>query len=136
MEHNNFSELYRYGERLKNNFGRSSEAIAKRNVLWERFAKQYPLTKSSEAIKIKVGGYRFTVLRASLLSVPKTKFEELITNPLKSEEDEIFIDRPGKYFDVILRYLRKQDFNINGLDLNQKLALIEEAEYYGVNIIF
>ena len=82
-----------------------------------------------QEIKLDVGGVKFTTTKSTLLSKNSQFFNSL----LDCTEPVIYIDRPGKYFDYILNYLRGNPFNVsNSDDKRMKTALAEEARFYGL----
>lgn len=59
-------------------------------------------------MKLDIGGVRFKTTRQTLTSQPQTFFEGLLSGRFEVLEDDgyIFIDRDGRLFEPILRFLR------------------------------
>ena len=90
-------------------------------------------TKSNnQVINIDVGGRKFQTKLETLMSVKDTLFYKLFLSNKLDLTKEIFIDRNGEMFGVILSFLRNKKVNLNtysNLDL-KKIA--EDAEFYQV----
>ena len=144
MNPNVFEELKRANTLLENNFKTYSNKIVGRTKKWDQFDKQYPKFKLIQnLVNLNVGGYRFTVSEEVLYSEPSSNLKQIIAdsfkicsnnNNINNKNGEIFIDRPGKNFSFLLQYLRTKESNSNNLTLNQKIEIIDECYYYGVNI--
>jgi hypothetical protein len=82
-----------------------------------------------ELVKLNVGGDLFTVSKATLLSQPDSYFTAMISGGYNIN-DEVFIDRSGVMFELILDFLRDgfvaQDSSINLDKLNR------EAKYFSL----
>lgn len=88
--------------------------------------------RTSEIIKLNVGGRLFTTSRTTLIWINDTFFTGLLSNRIPSVVDEngaFFIDRDPDLFSVILNFLRTKNVNMDGVNLT---ALLHEAEYFGI----
>lgn len=68
--------------------------------------------KKNCIVKINIGGYRYETTEATLNSGKPNFFTYLLGDSIPSTIDEkgfYFVDRDGKYFSVILEYLRTGD---------------------------
>ena len=103
MEHKFVENLTNHVTTLEQNFNNYAASIQKRSKMWEKFDSQYTSFRSKqELIKLNVGGYLFQASLATLTSVKDSLFHSLID----TNSNEIFIDRPGKHFHIILNHLR------------------------------
>ena len=88
-------------------------------------------------VKLNVGGKKFLTRYGTLAQNGSQEnfFVSLLSGRFPVESDEkgyIFIDRSAKYFEVILDFLRSGELNCPK-SLSMK-RIIQEANYYGVNI--
>ena len=100
-----FSELQIANNRLESNFSNYSKKLVGRNKKWDQFDKQYPgFLNKPTLIKLNVGGYKFLVNEALLYS-ENNNFKKVVSEGVQTENNEVFIDRPGRNFQFILDYL-------------------------------
>ena len=128
----NFRERF---NRLEKGFNDYVKDQSLKNGRYELYSTEYSKLKLVKTyLNLNVGGYKFSTTKETLLSQKSAFFEQLISE--NTNNDEIFIDRPGKYFHFILSYLRGHDFITNAASENPEIRykLVEEAEFYGVNI--
>ncbi|KAL5255272.1 hypothetical protein ACHWQZ_G014617 [Mnemiopsis leidyi] len=88
--------------------------------------------RTSEIVKLNVGGRLFTTSRTTLIWINDTFFTGLLSNRIPSVLDEngaFFIDRDPDLFSVILNFLRTKNVNMDGVNMT---ALLHEAEYFGI----
>ncbi|KAF2072804.1 hypothetical protein CYY_005878 [Polysphondylium violaceum] len=81
------------------------------------------LNNSRDIIKLNVGGDKFETKRSTFTEIPDTYLEML-----SKVENEYFIDRDGKYFKYIIKYLGN-DSDIQIPDEIKK-EVIKEMEFY------
>ena len=141
MNESLISDLISQVNKLKSNFKNNSLKVELRTKQWDQFDKsivQFNEKRNQRVIRLNVGGCLFSTYESTLKARENTFF----TNELLKNEDlsqEIFIDRPGKHFDIILSYLRYGSCSksyLDNLSGPEKNSLSEEAEFYGVKYIF
>lgn len=87
---------------------------------------------------LSVGGYKFTTTVTTLRNEPAPSlFDAMFSGRHNVKPDEsgcYFIDRDGRYFHVILNYLRDRTFNYvtEEPDFKYLMELRAEAEFYGL----
>ena len=91
--------------------------------------------RTSEWVKLNVGGTTFMSTRTTLCRDPKSFLfrlvqEELDLNTDKDENGAFLIDRDPTYFGPVLNYLRHGKLVINK-DLAEE-GVLEEAEFYNI----
>lgn len=84
-------------------------------------------------IYLDVGGQHFTTTIKTLTQQSKSLFFETLINEkwdinTNSSDNPIFIDRDGRLFDFVLKYLRTGELNIE--DRNTQKELLMEAKYF------
>lgn len=94
--------------------------------------KQFEINADNR-IYLDVGGQRFTTTIKTLTQqINSIFFKTLITEKwninTNSIDNPIFIDRDGRLFDYILKYLRTGELNID--DKTTRKELLTEAKYY------
>lgn len=91
-------------------------------------------------VKLNVGGIKYTTSLATLTAVPEAYFSSLFSGDWQqvlTAEGEVFLDRDGERFKVILEYLRaardQQAFLVpTNLEEWELANLAAEAQYYGL----
>ena len=88
-------------------------------------------------IKLNVGGHVFNTTRTTLMSEPNSMLgrmfdedNEKLLNPCQIQDGAFLIDRPPKYFEPILNYLRSGKMIIDQ-NINPE-GVLEEARYFGM----
>ena len=74
----------------------------------------------SEKVTLNIGGIRYETYKKTLLSVPDSKFAELISEK-ETVTNEYFIDANGKYFEIILDFLRGRIKYVTELPLDVEI---------------
>jgi hypothetical protein len=87
------------------------------------------MNNTTEIINLNVGGTKFTTTKQTLCSC-KSIFSDLIKN--NPTNNEIFIDRSGKYFEHILEFFRNGNKTILTNDRNILKLVYQECEYYNL----
>ncbi|CEG70869.1 hypothetical protein RMATCC62417_06690 [Rhizopus microsporus] len=85
-------------------------------------------------VKLNVGGVLYLMYEVTLkkLLFFKNLLETEMQNNEKADSGEIFVDRCGKLFEHVLRYLRNGTMRLNKLDVGLLEDLSEEAEFYQI----
>eukprot|EP00199_Chlamydomonas_sp_CCMP681_P000744 CAMPEP_0119104806 /NCGR_PEP_ID=MMETSP1180-20130426/2926_1 /TAXON_ID=3052 ORGANISM="Chlamydomonas cf sp, Strain CCMP681" /NCGR_SAMPLE_ID=MMETSP1180 /ASSEMBLY_ACC=CAM_ASM_000741 /LENGTH=502 /DNA_ID=CAMNT_0007089655 /DNA_START=10 /DNA_END=1518 /DNA_ORIENTATION=- len=106
-----------------------------------------PLPGSNEPLSmvhLNVGGTQYTTTVATLLSVPGSRFWELLgatggpgaDPPVQTASGELFLDRNGQVFHYVLEYLRGmangEPFSPLPSEATELTSLAREADYYGL----
>ncbi len=139
MDSKVFRDLENANKKLESNFGNYSKCISQRSKKWEGYEKQYTeFQKQVPMLHLNVGGHSCIIGEEALYSIPNSNFKKIIAESKKFREDskEVFIDRPRKHFEIILNYIRKRKVNPENYTIDQKLEIIEEANFYGVKLTF
>ena len=87
---------------------------------------------SKNFIKINVGGTIFSTLRSTLTKEPDSMLARMIDTKVPTETDSdgnIFIDRNGDIFKVILDFLRTGNLRIDSAGCSEE-EIETEAEYF------
>ncbi|CAH8440848.1 unnamed protein product [Heterobilharzia americana] len=90
------------------------------------------MNKRSDIVNLNVGGRKFSTSRNTLLWNKNSFFSILLDGALPTMKDEsgaIFIDRDPDMFSIILNYLRTNELNLSGVDIN---SLKNEAQFYAL----
>ena len=85
----------------------------------------------SEKVTLNIGGIRYETYKETLLSVQDSKFAELISEK-ETVTNEYFIDANGKYFEIILDFLRGRIKYFTDLPLDVEIlkSLKRESDFY------
>jgi len=67
-----------------------------------------------------------------LLYSENNNFKKVVSEGVQTENNEVFIDRPGRNFQFILDYLRTGEIKTEVLTMDRKIEIIEECSLYGV----
>ena len=100
----------------------------------EEIRKRHPI--DGEIISINIGGKlhvktELDVLRSAEGSRLQQLFSEM--HPLKKINDEVFIDRDGKTFEMLINYLRNdRDVFPEFVDKNSQNMFMKELHYWGI----
>lgn len=85
-------------------------------------------------IKLNIGGTFFQTSLSTLTRIQDTFFTSMFsthhTFTKKESDGSYFIDRNPKYFEYILKFMRDDKINIDGLKYNELLDILDEAKYY------
>ncbi len=88
----------------------------------------------TEIIKLNIGGDHFTTSKSTLMKHEPTMLSTMFSSSnfklTTDAEGYYFIDRNGKYFEYILKFLRDDKVNIEHLKKHQINDLIDEANFY------
>jgi len=87
----------------------------------------------SEQIILNVGGRLFTTSLSTLRSINGTFFEKMFrkgANTTISANGTYFIDRDPSTFGYILDYLRSGDLLVESGDVNVRMQVLDDAEYF------
>jgi hypothetical protein len=88
----------------------------------------------TEIIKLNIGGDHFTTSKSTLMKHEPTMLSTMFSSSnfklTTDSEGYYFIDRNGKYFEYILKFLRDDKVNIEHLKKHQINDLIDEANFY------
>lgn len=111
--------------------------LDKRGIKWFQYdAKKEEMIKNNadtKLIYINVGGKQFQTTLLTLLNHPDSLFFNLIITDQWNIEEELFVDRSYKYFNVILSFLRNRQVNVGGYKDEEIFEMIKEAKYYQLN---
>jgi len=105
-----------------------------REEKWKRIDEQLNelLKSNSEIIKLNIGGKKFSTRKDTILSSPGSLLYKIITSEKVDLNEELFFDRPHKYFSYILDYLRHRKMNYKRFKKEELKELKEEVDYYEI----
>ncbi len=92
--------------------------------------------EKNKTIKLDIGGKIFITKLSTLLSVKDTVFYRVIGDYIcKNQEipEFLFFDRSFEFFELILNYLRFQQFSLKKYNKYEKEDIKAEVEYYGLS---
>jgi hypothetical protein len=111
--------------------------LDKRGIKWFQYdikkEKMIKENADTKVIYINVGGKQFHTTLLTLLNHPDTLFFNLIITDQWDINEELFIDRSYKYFNIILSYLRNKQVNVNTYKDEEIIDMIKEAKFYQLN---
>jgi hypothetical protein len=90
------------------------------------------IANGNKRVRLNIGGKRFDTSVAVLLSQKDTFFYKLILSKKYNLDEEIFIDRNPRLFQVIIDYLRNKTFNISDYKKHDHFELYLEASFYNI----
>lgn len=133
---NTLTSLRERLDKLEVNLASQADFIETREKRLHLMEKNIELYRSSESQKVmlNVGGIEFVTCKHTLLSIPDNLFTELLTKVDLSQE--IYIERKGEIFRIILDYFRTKNFNYKHHNLKTLLELKEEAEFFRVDALY
>ena len=132
-----FDDLETNIRMLRSNFRTYSNKILKRNEKCDKYNKQYSTFKTKpELILLNIGGVKYSISKELLFSNSSFNFKKIIEDSIGSDKEtrEIFIDRPGVNFTIILNYLRTGIVEVGNYAVQKRSEILEECIYYGVSI--
>jgi hypothetical protein len=105
-----------------------------REDIWGDLEKksQIILDGQKSIIDLNIGGTKYKTTRQTLLSHRDTLFSKLITAEGFDLKEEVFIDRPSRFFPLILDYLREGKIDYVKMGKYQLNLLHDEVQYYGI----
>lgn len=124
-------------EKIEGNLAKQASQLEEREnrlQLMEENIRQYKLNDSKE-VKLNIGGELFTTCVNTLLRVPNTLFTKLLESNLNLEE-EIYIERRGDLFRILLHYMRYNEFNYKNYNKQMLIEIKEEADFYNIEKIY
>jgi hypothetical protein len=117
-------------EAIEHKLHEQVKEFEQREDIWDDLDKKVKtlLSAQKDIVRLNVGGTPFRINKEILLSIDGALFKTLLEdfNP----GDELFIDRPAKYFPMILDYLRHHTSNYKRLGKYQIELFHDEVEYY------
>ena len=93
------------------------------------------MASGPRVIRLNVGGHTFSTARSTLETLPY--FQRLLSSyftDLDAASGEVFIDRDGRYFHLVLNFLRSGMVELPTSPLSLE-GLLAEAEYFGVEAL-
>ena len=134
----NIKFLDQYYLDMQNKMNEKYALIKIERDAWEKEKEEISsLVKlDSEVISLNIGGNVHIQTEKDILrSVPDSKLAKMFSDmhELKTINDEVFLDRDGKTFEILINYLRNErrlfpEFN----DKNQEKHFFKEMHYWGI----
>ena len=90
----------------------------------------------TDAVKLNVGGVLYQTTQHTLTKDQDSMLASMFSgrHPLKTDENGYhFIDRDGKLFEYILKFLRDGNIRIDNLEENTIKNILDEANYYNIS---
>lgn len=91
--------------------------------------------QSHEIMKLNVGGFKYETSLNTLISDQDSMLANMFSgrHTIKlNDEGYHFIDRDGKIFEYIIKYLRDKKLNIDNIDISIVENIKDEAEYFQI----
>ncbi|KDO21621.1 hypothetical protein SPRG_12860 [Saprolegnia parasitica CBS 223.65] len=94
------------------------------------------LPTPAKTITLNVGGTLFTTARETLLRMPGSYFDAMLSSDhwLPNEKGEYFLDLDASTFKRVIKYLRSGRLDVEGLTINQEADLREMLDYLQIQI--
>jgi hypothetical protein len=113
--------------------------LDKRGVKWFKYdsIKEQMINEGAEnkLIYINIGGKIFQTTLLTILNHPDTLLFNLIITNEWNYNEELFIDRSYKYFNVILSYLRNKNVNLTIYKEEEVEEILKEAKFYQIGTL-
>lgn len=125
-------------EKIESNLAKQAAQIEDRESklqLMSENIKQYKINDSKQ-IRLNIGGEIFTTCVNTLLKVPNTLFTKILESDRVNLDEEIYIERRGDLFKILLHYFRYNDFNYKNYKKQTLLELKDEADFYNIEPIY
>jgi hypothetical protein len=125
-------------ETIETNLAKQSKQIDDRESKWtkmENNMRNYKTTKI-EKVYLNVGGVKYTTTVSTLLSDPTSLFNKILTSKEIDLNDEIYIERRGDLFTILLEYFRTGKFNYKLYNKKKLLEIKEEADFFNIEKIY
>ena len=134
---NDLSSIKARLEKIESNLAKQSQQIDDREGKLEKMEENIRLYKlnNSQRVKLNIGGELITTCINTLLKVPNTLFTKLLETNIDLNE-EIYIERRGDLFKVLLHYMRYNDFNYKNYNKQTLLELKEEADFFNIEPVY
>eukprot|EP01084_Bolivina_argentea_P086537 156428_1 len=129
------------------------DSVRKRFITWIRYdIKQLHIHENSEldekkqdlndsVITLNISGTKYTTLKSTLLKTGSTYFQRIFSdindkdnNILLDSDNNYFIDRNGRIFEPILRYLQTKQLYIKLNDWYDINDVLNEMRYYDIQL--
>ncbi len=94
------------------------------------------LNDENTVIKVNVGGKEFTTLVQTLVKIRDTLFYNILWSYIQKSQktpEELFFDRPFTHFDLILNYLKYNQFSYKNYSKYERADILDEIKYYGLD---
>jgi hypothetical protein len=107
------------------------------DTLWNEIDSyaDYKRQNDNHIVNFNVCGKKYSTKIETLLNIKDTFFYKLVTSKKVNLNEEIFISRDPKYFNLVLDYLRKKSINLKRFNKDELARFKFEAEYYELNDI-
>jgi hypothetical protein len=125
-------------EKIEANLNKQSNQINEREEKWEMMeqnVKNFKLNNSRK-VTLNIGGEVFVTCINTLFKIPNTLFQQIIDSDRLNLEEEIYIERSGFLFKILLKYMRYQEFNYKHYDKETLLDIKEEALFFGIDPLY
>lgn len=125
-------------EKIETNLAKQSKQIDDRESKWQKMEnniRQYRTSKI-EKINLNIGGVKYTTTLSTLLSDPTSIFNKILTSKELDITEEIYIERRGDLFSILLEYLRTGKFNYKLYKKKKLMEIKEEADFFNIEKIY
>ena len=125
-------------EMIEANLAKQSKQIDERDDKWSKMETNIKLTKSniSQRVYLNIGGTKFTTTVSTLLSDNTSIFNKILSSKELSLTEEIYIERRGDIFEILLQYFRTGKFNYKNYNKQKLLEIKEEADFFNIEKIY
>jgi len=90
--------------------------------------------EQDQVVTLNISGYKYTTLKSSLLATGSTYFQSLFRESVLDQEKNYFIDRNGRLFQPILRYLQTKRLKVAINDWYTVQDVLEEMRFYDIQL--
>ena len=93
-----------------------------------------------QVITLNISGYKYTTLKSTLLNTGSTYFQRLFNMDVNNNkclfdnDNNYFIDRNGRLFEPILRYLQTKDLVVKANEFYGVDEVFDELKYYDIQL--
>lgn len=125
-------------EQIEASLSKQSKQIEERESKWEKMdsnIKAYK-TKEIKKVNLNIGGVVYSSTIGTLLSDKTSIFNKILSSKEIDLNDELYIERRGDLFAIILEYLRTGNFNYKLYKKAKLLEIKEEADFYNIEKIY
>lgn len=125
-------------EKIELNLAKQSKQIDEREERWQKMADNIRPYKAQTVQKIflNIGGVKYTTTLSTLISNSDCIFNKILSSDKINISEEIYIERRGDLFQIILEYLRSGKFNYRLYNKQKLLEIKEEADFFNLVDLF
>lgn len=125
-------------EKIEANLAKQAKQIQEREDKWKKMEHNIKLLKAntSQKVFLNIGGVKFTTTVSTLISDSTSIFNSILSSKEVNLNEELYIERRGDLFEILLNYLRTGEFNYKLYKKQFLLELKEEADFFNIQKIY